>query len=337
MKKLFLSIFLFVIISLFSTGTVVALAQADVSSAGNSLSLAVYPSQPGPNQNIEVDAESYGVNLDTVKITWVVNGKVVASGVGIKSINTTTGVLGSKTTISMTAATPIGNISKTISLQSASVYLSWEGLTYVPNFYKGQPLPSSKSSVKLVAFPDIMKGATKVSDNALVYTWKVNGSVMGDSSGYGKNYFIYKYPLISRPATIEVVASLPDQTISAKTSVSISPSDTKVLVYEDNPILGLLTNTAIANTFSLSNEEVRMVAVPYFFTAESRSDLGLNYKWVVGGNPVPGSADDPSALVLRPDKGASGNADISVGVNQNNIILQAASTVFNIVFGQVKK
>jgi hypothetical protein len=309
-------------------------AQFDASQVGDPISVSIYPAQPGPSQNIEVDAESYSVNLDTIKLTWLVNGRVVNSGIGLKSITATTGAVGSKTTISLSAATPIGDITKTVSVQPASVHLSWEGVTYTPGFYKGAPLPVGESGVNIVAFPELLKGGIKVADGSLIYTWKVNGSVISDSSGYGKNAFLYKYPQVSRPVTIEVVVSTTDQSASASASVNITPTDPKVVIYEDNPVLGLLTNTAINQSFSIKDAETRVVAVPYFFSTKNRSDFDLAYKWAVAGNPVLGSADDPSAIVLRPDAGASGSAEVSVDVNQTNSILQAARSLFTIIFGK---
>ncbi len=333
MKNFFYPIFLLVLLGSIFLSSSSSLAQVGIPQVGDSIALTVYPNQPGPNQRFEVQAESFSVNLDTIKITWVVNGKVVASGVGVKSITATTGALGTNTSVLMSAATPVGDISKTISIQSASIHLSWEGITYVPSFYKGMPLPVSEGAVKITAFPDITKGGVKISDSTLVYTWKVNGNVISDASGYGKSSFTYVYPKISRPATIEVSATPSDQAIAAVASVTISPNDPKIVIYEENPILGLLTNRAIGPSFLLTDEESRFVGVPYFFSAKKRSDPLMSYQWRVGGNAVLGSMDDPSAIVLRPEKGVSGNAEVSLEASQTNKILQGARTIFTIAFG----
>jgi hypothetical protein len=336
MKKYLFSFFLLPIFCVLSLVATTTFAQFDPAGAGDIFSLSIYPTQPGPNQNIEVDAESFSINLDTIKMTWVVNGKVVAVGVGVKSINTITGPIGSKTSISVNATTPLGNVNKTISLQINSVNLSFEGVTSIPDFYKGLPLPSNQSSVRIVAFPDIMKGGVKVSDNSLVYTWKINGSIISDESGYGKNFFIYKFPIVSRPVTVEVSVSIPNQNNGAKASIVINPVSPKVLIYENNPVLGINYSAAVGQVFSLTNAESRFVALPYFFSARNRFDPSLNYAWSVGGSSVSGSSDDLSAIVVRPDKGASGNTTIAVNVTQSDNILQTANAFFNLIFGPVK-
>lgn len=331
MRKL-IFIFICVVLSLAHSVS----AQTGISQLNDALGLDIYPSEPSINQTVEVKATGAGINLDTVKMTWVVNGKVVSSDIGVKTIQVTTGQVGSKISVSVTAATPVGNISKSISIQPTSLHLSFEGLTYTPHFFKGVSLPSPESTVRVVAFPDIVKGGVKISDSALVYTWKVNGSVIGDSSGYGKSSFLYTFPQVSRPVTIEAIASTPDQSISAKSSIQITASDPKVLVYEESPTLGLLTNKATLGSFNLTDEEVRLVAVPFYFSVKDRFNLKLNYQWRVGGNLVLSAANDPSAIVLRPERGASGSTDVSVDLNQTDTILQMARSVFTIIFGSTQ-
>ncbi len=65
----------------------------------SSISVDVAPPNPAPNENVTITLSSFAANLDSVSISWFVNGKSVLTGVGKKSFSITAGPAGSSITV----------------------------------------------------------------------------------------------------------------------------------------------------------------------------------------------------------------------------------------------
>jgi hypothetical protein len=110
--------------------------------------------------------------------------------------------------------------------------------------------------------------------------------------------------------------------------VIIEITDPKILFYEKNPILGTLFNKALFGSISLSNEELSIVAEPYFFSPDDRTSSRLNYKWSLNGNPAGSNESDPGIFVVRQQAGVSGSAEISLSViNPSKLLLSAINNL----------
>ena len=175
LKKL---VFLFYLIVLFPF-----LASA---ASPSSISVNIAPENPAPNENTEIILSSYSYNLDSVLISWSVDGKAVSSGIGKKSFSATAPEAGKQTTISASISLPDGTIQKTIILRPAVMLLLWQGTdSYVPPFYRGKAMPGPGSEIKVVAMPEIKSGSQTVNPRNMVYTWKEDYTIMPAASGYG--------------------------------------------------------------------------------------------------------------------------------------------------------
>src|SRR3990167_990636 len=158
-------------VSLAVTAAIMPQASGAVSSADILVSVA--PENPSPQETVIITLKSYLANLDSVSISWTVNGKTSAVGVGKKTFSVTAPDAGAEVRVSATIALPDGNIEKAVVLRPAVMALLWQANNaYVPPFYKGKALPTADSQIKIVALPEIKSGSQMVSPKNMTYAWK---------------------------------------------------------------------------------------------------------------------------------------------------------------------
>ena len=145
-------IVLLVVFSVFST---LALSRAHAASESSVL-VNVAPENPTPFEDVNITLNSYASNLDSVLITWSVNGKNILSGIGKKSFSLKTGPAGSTSIVTVVVSLPDGDITKTITIKPSVMTLLFQANdSYVPAFYRGKALPTLGSEIKVVAMPEI--------------------------------------------------------------------------------------------------------------------------------------------------------------------------------------
>src|SRR3990167_3192742 len=143
----------------------------------SSISVNVVPENPAPNENTSITLSSYANNLDSVLISWSVNGKSVLSGIGKKSFSVNAGAAGSETSVVATISLPDGAIDTRIIIRPAVMVLLWQANdSYVPPFYKGRALPTPDSEVKVVAMPEIKSGSGFVDSKKMTPIWEQFGN-----------------------------------------------------------------------------------------------------------------------------------------------------------------
>lgn len=314
---IFVSIFLFFII---------AKAQSN-----DALFIQISPEIPGANEDITASISSPSLNLDIANISWSIDGKKVSSSLGQKSISFKTGDIGDITTINATAS--LGNtvLKATATINPSEVDLLWEAVdVYTPPFYKGKSLPTSESSIKITVIPNVFRSngtAYKLSD--LSYKWSRNYEILGSMSGKGIGILSFKNNYLKREEIIGVETRNTTGTKTGKGEVRIIITDPKILFYEKNPLLGVMYNKSLFNTANLPNEELSLVAEPYFISPINKNSSQIKYKWALNNNPVETNQQNPSVLVVRQQTGVSGEAEISLEVTNTSKIL--VTSVNNIV------
>jgi hypothetical protein len=207
----------------------------------------------------------------------------------------------------------------------AEVDLIWQGGTYTPPFYKGLSLWSKQSDLTLVAVP---QGFNKPS--GLVYRWTLDGSVLGTVSGVGKDSLFLTDSILSKPRTIKIDIFSSDDTLLATNSLTLTPGLPQILVYEDNPLYGLMLHHEIGANFALKESEVTLAAVPLYFSASSPLDPALNYEWRTNS----GSLETKNTVTYRVLDGQKGNSQVSLHINNKNKLMQDVSRAFSVEFGQ---
>jgi hypothetical protein len=289
-----------------------------------SITLSITPSIPGPNESVEASLFSSSIDLNVSVITWKVNGSKTSSGRGVTKIEFVTGGIGSKINISATIDSPDGVFTKSLSLDLGSVDLLWQGEGYVPPFYKGRTLWGRETRITFSAVPHI----PKVSLNNLIYRWSLDGDIVGNSSGVGKNSFtIYDSVLgLTRTVTVDVMTS--NDTVAATASMEIGATSPSLLVYEDSPLYGYVFEREVGNSLQMRGKELTLAAFPMFFNTPKRLNSNIIYTW----NTNNGSGKIGSEITYRaPDTG--GKSQVSVDAQGVKGYLQSADKDFLVQFG----
>jgi len=283
------------------------------------------PENPRPESTATVILQSFSIDLDATLITWTINGKKSSSAVGQKSFSFNTGKLGSVSRVDVSATSPGISITRSIIVRPADVSLLWEADTYTPPFYRGKALHSYNGSFRVTAIPEMIgANGKKIDAKDLIYTWKKNGLVVADSSGYGKNQFISSQTSYLREGEdITVEVSAPRDSIVASRSITIKPVVPKILFYEKNGLYGTLYGSALGSRFSLNQDEITIGAEPYFFSASSKSSSNISYSWKLNSSNVP-SFTGENEITLRRDSDSAGRSNLSVVVQNQNKVLQGA-------------
>ena len=269
-------------------------AQADaqffIPGAESALSVSFSPQYPAPESTVTVTLRSLLYDLDSSSVTWTVNGKVAGSGDASTPFSVKTGPLGSKTDIQADVTGPNGSASVIATVIPTSIDLLWESDSYVPPFYGGRALPSAGSRVRLVALPHFVRpGGGEIPADQIVFTWTKDSEVLGGSSGRGKSSITADGPTLFGTEPIVVGAGCVDGTIAGQALVRIPDTEPRLILYENHPLFGVLYHKALGATTFVPNNEMSFTAVPYFASAASSGDAGLQYKWRVNQSSVAAS------------------------------------------------
>jgi hypothetical protein len=336
MKKLFKRAYVLAF-CLFIVSPLAASAQTPI--IGSGLTLDTIPSNPGPNQNITVTATSYILDLDTTSITWSVDGQVVKQGTGITSIQITTNGIGKTTTVDAVATSDAyGTVERSLTITPASVSLIWEALSYTPPFYEGKALHSMGGLVRVVAMPKIIDASgNQIDPSKLIYKWTLNGQIMGNDSGYGKQVLnVTNESYLQGGNDVSVTVSTPDSSLAANGDVFITPSDPKVVLYNNDPIQGIEYNAAVGDTLNLHQQNTfSLVAEPYFFNTASRDDQdSLKYTWQLNGQTITlPIGNQQSMLTLQNTSTSNGQSAIHLSIQSITEILQGAQKDLTVNYG----
>lgn len=303
--------------------------------AGVTLTLDVNPDVPGPNQLVTVTAESFSIDLNRANIRWFVNNTLLIRGTGRKEMTFQVGAIGSRSTVEIIASVAGGGtFSAQVVIRPSEVDMIWEAFSYTPSFYKGKAMPAADTEVTIVALPNFIdQNGRRLRPETLIYTWKKGGRVLGSLSGFGKNTLTISGPHIFGSSVVSVdVASL-NQQIQGRGTVIISTTQPKIIFYEDGPLFGMRYENAVSETFALLDEEVKIVAHPYFFAVERRDHFNLEYEWNIDGQIVENPSVDRSSITLRQISSGEGTSIIALKIQNLKKILQGAQKSFLIEFG----
>jgi hypothetical protein len=295
--------------------------------------LDISPQYPNQNQNVTATLSSYATNLDKAHISWSTNNQETSEGIGKKVFYFTTGNLGSSLTLTATINTVDGqSIQKTIIVISADIDMLWEASdSYAPPFYKGRTLAPSQGAFKVVAMPSLINNGGKVNVNNLSYVWTKDGDIQPDSSGWGKNFFIFQNSYLDKENIVEVKVS--DITGGANTAgtIQLQTSIPEIVFYEDDPLLGVRWENALKDGARVNREGETLVAEPYFFSPKNINSPDLALDWFLNGEQIQ-IPNPKNMLSIKPENGQSGNAIIRVVVNNINTLFQSLEKQINVQF-----
>ena len=295
--------------------------------------LSISPQYPSPNQNVGATLSSHSINLDKANISWAVNGQEASIGIGKKSFSFKTGEMGTSTTLSANIDTVDGqSISKTMTITGAGVDVLWEAHdVYTPPFYKGKTLVPSQGGFKVVAIPNLTNQYGKVNASNLAYAWTKDGNPQPDSSGWGKNSFIFQNSYLDKGNTVEVKVSDITETTNTSGQMTLSTVTPKILFYENDPTLGIKWENALSDGFKISPVGDTLNVAPYFFSPKDISSPDLTFDWSLNGTAIQ-TPDPKNILSIKPETGQSGNATINININNTNTLFQSLAKQITVSF-----
>ena len=205
-----------------------------------------------------------------------------------------------------------------------SVDILWQGGTYTPPFFEGLPLWSRQSQITFVAVTlDVPN------PNNLFYKWIRNGTVLGLVSGIGKGSLSFSDTIFSKPVNIGVEVLDVNENLIAQNSITVSPTESYIEVYENHPLYGFLFNRAVLGAYTLEKSEVTFAVFPLYFSVNYRDDPELKYSWksINGTEPQ-------SMVTYRAPEDTEGTASISLEIAHIYFLRQLAKSGLLIEFGK---
>ncbi len=205
------------------------------------------------------------------------------------------------------------------------VDILWEADSYTPPFYKGKALKVGPQSVKFVAMARVFDDSGRIISNSnLYYKWKLSGRVVGSVSGLGQESVVIGTSLRSSQVSVEIWSG-DQETMYVEGSTLVKDSEPEILVYKNDPLMGVLFNKVLDDSV-INEEEIKVTAFPYYFTTISSSGSNLDWTWRLNNNRV-SSGVGISSLVFRKE-GSGGRALFSVEVENIKNVFQDTKKSF---------
>lgn len=310
-----------------------AIAPSEVKAAsGSDILVNVVPSSPAPYEDVSITLNSYAANLDTVLITWSLNNKSVASGIGQKSFSLKAPTAGLETVVIGSIALPEGEIETRIIIRPSVMVLLYQANdSYVPPFYRGKALPSAESEVKVVAMPEIKSGSGFVNSKNMTYAWKKDYSNDVGGSGYGKNYFLYINDYLEDLNNISVTAETIDQKYSSEASINIGTVQPKIIFYKNDSALGTIWENVLTNPHRVQETEV-IEATPYFISPKEILNPRLIWNWSINDSILNILSFRKNIIPLAVQGEISGTSKLKLQIENKDKIFQTANKEINIEF-----
>ncbi|MDQ5911883.1 MAG: hypothetical protein QG568_96 [Patescibacteria group bacterium] len=295
----------------------------------------ITPEIPKPGDTVTITTNLYGdINLNTTLITWRINGVVELRGIGKKDFTFIMGDSGKLTTVDFEAfPTNAPLITKSFQFAPVDVDILWQANTYTPPFYKGKALFTPESNVTFIALPNIIIGGKRVDPSEVVYNWKVDRTVDGENSGFGKSSYDFTGDIILKPTLVQAeVYAASNPAFKGMNGFQISHIFPQALMYEDSPVYGILFNKALRNQYTAKSDEVELSLIPFFFSTDGKN-AGVTYKWNLNTAALAIPEYQNSAIFRRKDD-KKGSASVTVTIGNPSKILQKATAGLDLLFNE---
>jgi len=324
MKFKFLILFV-AIFGIFSTSVALAISPS-------SIFVNLAPNNPAPYENTTITLSSYAANLDSVTISWFVNGNSALSGIGKKSFSLTTGAAGVEIKVEARIFLPDGEINRNITIRPGVLVLLWQATdSYVPPFYKGKAMPTSEGEIKIVAMPETKVAGSVVSSKNMIYQWKKDYTNMQGGSGYGKNFFTFSNDYLDTSNNVSVVASTIDQKYSSEANINVGTTTPKMVFYRNDATLGTIWERALDDTHQIQNDE-KILAIPYFMSPLDLDRPEFTWSWYINDALVNIGSYPQNLIPLKTVEGTSGISKLRVNIENSDKLFGTASKEINIAF-----
>ena len=285
--------------------------------------LSVDPQYPAPFSQATLGVQSSSLDLTNAIMTVTVAGKELYRGT-VQPTKLTLGKAGSITKVTVAVVINGATNSQTISIQPQDVSLIAEPISSAPPLYAGKPLVPLEGSTRIVAVANVRNANNSAIDPAtLSYAWTVDDTKIANSSGIGKSAVLVASPIQYRARTVSVAITSQDGTLVGGDSLSLSPQDPSVRIYENDPLLGIRFDRALMNTFSIGSTESTLYAAPFSLPTGNGTPF---LQWFVNGS----AAQTGTSITLRPSGSGEGSASLSLTASSGS---QTTSASLSLIFG----
>jgi hypothetical protein len=283
------------------------------------------PENPAPYENTTINLSSYAYNLDTVMITWFVNGKGASSGIGKKSFSITAPASGTTTTVVAEMDFPDGATEVRVAIKPAVMVLLWQATdAYVPPFYKGKALAPLEGDIKVVAMPEVKSGIGYADAKTMTYSWKKDYNNDQNASGYGKNFFQYTNDYLDGSNNVGVTAASIDGRSSSEANITIDTVPPEISFYKKDNLLGIAWEKTIESGYRITGSEI-IIAIPYFIIPKQIYVPSLVFNWSINNNPTQVEGYKKNIIPLRVEEGVAGKSKLRLDIESTDRIFQTAS------------
>ncbi len=298
----------------------------------------VTPETPGANETVLIEVQGVGSFLGSADITWKQDGKTVKNGIGERNYTFVTGALGQKTSVTVAIDSSQGPFTHTFTFNPSRINLLWEAYTTVPPLYKGKALYSAGSDYKVVAFPTVYSGTSRITSNALTYQWFYRDDLVPGVSGLGRFTFSRTGDQLQQSEDVAVDVYYGAAKVGHG-ELSIPASDPFIQLYSRDALRGTLYDTALPAAISLIGREITIQAEPYYFSTATKKSGLIPFIWTLNGEPASGPDSANGILTLRQSGSGTGSATIGVSMQNNNPdqFVQTAENSLHIEFGATQE
>ncbi len=325
LKKI-LSVTIFVLLSIFFVSKYSS-AAIEIPIQDSDISVETIPENPEPYQDVTIKISSYATDLNKAKIDWQNNSKLILSGIGktsysFKALGPNSALIFN---IAITPEGSINKINKQVAIKPSEIDLLWEAVDgYTPLFYKGKSFVSAEGIVKVVGIPNT--NTIKSGKGSMSYSWKSKDSNVAGASGYNKDSYVFKNNELNSQEEITVTASSVDGQYDATKKIIIPIISPKIIFYKKSPADGILYNKALIDDTFVEENEITVVAEPYFLALKNKENA-FTYNWKINGEGIT-TPTKKTELTIRPSA-RGGYATIS-------IVMEDLKSFFQKVTGQLK-
>lgn len=297
-----------------------------ISGSLDPFSVTITPQYPSAMAPVTLSFLSSVLDLNNTTITVTAGGKQIYQG-SVRPVTLIAGKAGSVTQVVVTAASAGTHYSQTVTLQPEDVTLVAEPLSFAPVLYPGKPLVPLEGDTRVVAIANIVDAAGKIIDpSTLSYTWTVDGTEIDNQSGIGKAALVVASPIQYRARDVSVLVQSQMGTQVGQASLTLSPENPSVRIYENDPLLGIRFGRALGNSYTIRSTEASLFAAPFSLPLSSGAPL---VQWFLNGS----RAQTGSLITLRPSGSGQGTAALSLTATSPGSTLATANIALSLIFG----
>ncbi len=276
------------------------------------------PQYPAPYSQVTVSELSSSLDLSGATMAVFAGGTQVYRG-NVQPVAVTLGGAGVLMNVKVVISINGTQYSQTLSIRPQDVSLIAEPVSSAPPLYAGKPLVPLEGSTRMVAVANLRDGNGRTLDpGTLSYTWTVNGTQIASASGIGKDAIIVASPLQYRESTVSVAVENPSGSITGGASSSLTAEEPVVRIYKNDPLLGILYDHALADSYAITGTEASLYAAPFSFPTSAAAPA---LEWFLNG----AAAQTGNSITLRPTGSGGGSASLSLVASSGDFIKATAN------------